>query len=310
MRKWPKPELWPSNLWDAYPGVRVWAFEDAPASSEAARNRYIRNAGRAEIVIWLIGSTTTPPIVEEINTCLAAGSKLLPFMLPAQQRDSQTQELIERVQKDVTWRRVERVNNLPNHIRTALTDEMVRGFRDPAPTNHDQLLRHKLRESVAHVKRQWTTLGVPDDISEGLAEDRSIGHKLEPPTSGVLMVKAVQGAGKTLAAHRLYQQTVDSRILDHFQPLPILLNARTIEGDLKNHIEDEIGDQGSVYNQPVLVIVDGLDEVGRYRAKPDSRSISIFHGREPQRIRGSDDQINPGIEGRWSLGSTTGVQRR
>ena len=41
--------------------MKVWAFEDAPASSEAARNRYIRNAGRADIVIWLIGSTTTTP---------------------------------------------------------------------------------------------------------------------------------------------------------------------------------------------------------------------------------------------------------
>ena len=29
-----------------YLGTRVWAFEDAPASSEAARDRYVRNAGR------------------------------------------------------------------------------------------------------------------------------------------------------------------------------------------------------------------------------------------------------------------------
>ena len=251
---------------DAYPGVRVWAFEDAPASSEAARDRYIRNAGRAEIVIWLIGSTTKPPIVEEIDACLRSGSKLLLFKLPAHQRDPKTRELIDRVQKEVTWRTVESVKKLPEQIHTALTDEIVRGYRDPAPIGHDQYLRHKLRASVADTKRLWTTLGVPDDISEELAENRSIGHKLEPPTSGVLMVKAAQGAGKTLAAHRLYQQTVDSRILDHFQPLPILLNARTIKGDLKNHIEDEIGDQGSVYNQPALVIIDGLDEVGRYKA--------------------------------------------
>ena len=32
-----------------YPGMRVWAFEDAPASPEQARDRYISNAGRADL---------------------------------------------------------------------------------------------------------------------------------------------------------------------------------------------------------------------------------------------------------------------
>ena len=41
---------------DAFPLTKVWAFEDAPASSEDARDRYVRNASRADMVIWLIGS--------------------------------------------------------------------------------------------------------------------------------------------------------------------------------------------------------------------------------------------------------------
>ena len=45
-----------------YPGMKVWAFEDTPASSEVARDRYIRNAEKADLVIWLIGSSTTDPI--------------------------------------------------------------------------------------------------------------------------------------------------------------------------------------------------------------------------------------------------------
>ena len=50
-----------------YPGMRCWAFENAPASSEQAREKYLRNAGEADFVIWLIGSTTTLPAVEEIE---------------------------------------------------------------------------------------------------------------------------------------------------------------------------------------------------------------------------------------------------
>ena len=182
-----------------YPTTRVWAFEDAPASSEAARERYIRNAGKADFVIWLIGSTTTQPVVEEVDACRRI---LLAFKLPAQQRDSRTQELIERVQKFVTWRKVEDVETLPEHIKTALTDEMVRAVRDPAPMNHDLYLEHKQRESIAETERLWTTLGVRDDIARELADDQSIGHKLDLPTTGVLQVIAIQGSGKTLAAHR------------------------------------------------------------------------------------------------------------
>ena len=156
---------------DNYQGMRVWAFEDAPASSERARDRYIRNAGRADLVIWLIGSTTTTPIVEEISACMRAQGNLLAFKLPARNRDNETETLIRRVSDYATWKTVEKVEDLPAHIKAALTDEMLRGYRDPAPANHDLFLKQKHRESVAETKRLWTTLGVPDEIAGDLAGD-------------------------------------------------------------------------------------------------------------------------------------------
>ena len=251
---------------DSYPGMKVWAFEGAPASSEAARNRYIKNAGRADIVIWLIGSTTTTPIVEEVSACMKAQGKLLAFKLPAAERDAKTEELIKEVSDYTTWKTVENAEDLPAHIRTALTDEMLRRYRDPAPVNHDRFLKQKLQESIADTKRLWTTLGIPDDIASELANDHSVGHKLTLPTTGTLTVNAPQGSGKTLAAQRLYQQALTNRIKDHFQPFPMFLNARNVSGELKDQIEGHARDQGSVYTQKILVIVDGLDETGRHNA--------------------------------------------
>ena len=251
---------------DKYPGMRVWPFEDAPASSEAARDRYIRNAGSADLVVWLVGSKTSAPVVEEIDACLAAGGKPLPFLLPVQLRDSQTQELIERVEKVVTWRKVEDTERLPEHIQKALTDEIVRRFRDPVPWNHDLFLKQKHRESITETKRLWTTLGVLDGIAGELADDNSIGNKVPFPTSGTLTVTAQQGSGKTLAAHRLYQQALVNRLQNHLQPFPIFLNARNISGDLKDQIEGYTREHGTVYTQMVLVIIDGLDEAGRHKA--------------------------------------------
>ena len=251
---------------DSFPVTKVWAFEDAPASSEVARDRYVRNAGRADMVIWLIGSTTTTPIVEEISACMRAQGRLLAFMLPATERDDETEALIRRVSNYATWKTVENVDDLPDHIRASLTDELLRRYRDPAPVNHDLYLRQKHRESIADTKRLWATLGVPEDIAGELAEDHSVGHKLTIPTTGTLTVNARQGSGKTLAAHRLYQLALLNRLQDHFQPLPVFLNARNISGDLKDHIEGYIREHGLVYTQRVLVIIDGLDETGRSKA--------------------------------------------
>lgn len=251
---------------DSFPLTKVWAFEDAPASSEAARDRYVRSAGGAEMVIWLIGSTTTTPIVEEINACMRAQGRLLAFKLPATERDDETEALIRRVSNYATWKTVENVDDLPAHIRASLADEILRRHRDPAPVNHDLYLKQKHRESIADTKRLWATLGVPEDIAGELAEDHSVGHKLTIPTTGTLTVNAQQGSGKTLAAHRLYQAALLNRLQNHSQPLPVFLNARNISGDLKDHIEGYVREHGPVYTQKVLVIMDGLDETGRSKA--------------------------------------------
>ena len=217
-------------------------------------------------MIWLIGSTTTTPIAEEINACMRDQGRILAFKLPARHRDDETETLIKRVSGYATWRTVENEENLPTHITAALTDEMLRRSRDPAPVNHDLFLRQKHRESIAESKRLWTTLGVSEDIATQLANDHSVGHKLTLPTMGTLVVNAQQGSGKTLAAQRLYQMTLTNRLQDHSQPLPVFLNARNITGDLKDQVEGYTREHGTVYTQRVLVIIDGLDETGRQKA--------------------------------------------
>ena len=249
---------------DNYPGMRCWAFENAPASSEQARKRYLRNAGQADFVIWLIGSTTTRPVVEEIEACMDAGGSLLAFMFPAESRDSDTEELINKASQYATWRRVNDIHNLPVHINTALTDEINRRLRDPSPVNHNLFLGRRLQESIAETKRLWTSLGVPDSVATELANDLSIGHKLVRELKGFQTVFASQGSGKTLAAQRLYQHSIRERLVDHTQPFPVFLRAREIEGNLNRLIENAAQGQASQYTERVKLIVDGLDEMGRY----------------------------------------------
>ena len=84
-------------------------------------------------MIWLIGSTTTTPIVEEISACMRAQGRLLAFKLPATQRDDETKTLIKKVLGYATWREVRDEANLSDHIHVALTDEMLRRASGPSP---------------------------------------------------------------------------------------------------------------------------------------------------------------------------------
>ena len=74
--------------------VHPWAFEFTPASSESPSNAYLRRVEDADFVVWLIGGTTTPAVVDEITACITAGRRLLAFEFPAPHRDAETRALI------------------------------------------------------------------------------------------------------------------------------------------------------------------------------------------------------------------------
>ena len=76
---------------------RPWAFEYTPASPETAEATYLRKIREADFVVWLVGSETTQPVVDEVNEAVAFARRLLVFKLPAEQRDSQTEDLLQRV---------------------------------------------------------------------------------------------------------------------------------------------------------------------------------------------------------------------
>ena len=141
-----------------YPGMKVWAFEDAPASPETARDRYTRNAEKADLVIWLIGSSTTKPIVEEISACMRTQGRLLAFKLPADGRDAETEALIKDVSDYATWKTVENVEELPAHINAALTDEMLRRVPRPGSSQPRAILEE---ETPGEHRRYQATLGHP-----------------------------------------------------------------------------------------------------------------------------------------------------
>lgn len=253
---------------DEFPLTRPWAFENMPASSEAAREHYLRYASEADFVIWLVGEETSPAVVDEIHACMGAQGRLLVFLLPSPSRDESTCELLNEVSKYTTWHEVESLDALGAHIRASLHDETVRAVRSPVPPGRVPQLNHQLAESISRSKRSWTSLGVPEDIAEELARDSSVGHMLSIPSGSITMVSGDQGVGKTLALQRLHQVATEKALKDSSQPYPVFVRARDIVlGTLGDYVERVVGNFTFPAVQPVLVLVDGLDEIGTDSAR-------------------------------------------
>ncbi len=260
----------------AFPITRPWAFEFTPASSEPPDHGYLRKVAEADFVVWLIDRETTQPVANEINTCISAGRRLLAFKLPSEGRDACTRNLIDRVSGYAKWRDVENLEGLPEHINAALSDEFVRGIRDPAPPARKHELGKQYRLSVSRCKRMWIALGVPDDIAAELSEDQSIGDMLKWPNQGLHMVVGDQGAGKTLALERLFQRLVMRALADSSQPFPLFANARDLREPLIEYVERM--SQG--YSQPSVqgtsILIDGLDEIGVTAANAMLEQVAAY----------------------------------
>ena len=245
---------------DGFPNCRVWAFESMPASSEPPHDYYLRAVANADFVIWLVGQETPPAVVDEIQTCMSVEGRLLAFMLPAETRDEQTRQLVEAIKESeyATWRNVDDPTGLRDEIQAALSDEVNRLVRDPEPPGRKHRLKELHRESLARCKQSLTILGVSDDI----ALDPSVGYELVVPTGGHQLVIGDQGVGKTLAVERLFQNAIGDALGDSSKPFPIFVRARYLSGSLRDYVEGMTRGYSFPTVQGVLVVIDGLDEVG------------------------------------------------
>lgn len=259
-----------------------WTFEFTPASSESPEDGYLRKVAEADFVIWLVGKDMTQPVANEINQCIAAGGRLLVFKLPSVSRDEQTLALLEKVSGIAKWQDVETVTELSQHIKFALSDEIVRTLRDPTPELRNKRLREMRSLSVSSCKAAWQALGVPEAIADELSKDIDVGSVLDYPGLGVHTVEGALGSGKTLASHRLFQLAVDRALTDSSQPFPILLAARELNGSLRGFIEKECKGYADPFTQGVFLLVDGVDERGAKEGKDLLRQASVYVDANPQ----------------------------
>ena len=275
--------------------VRPWAFEHTPASAETAEDNYLRKVREADFVLWLVGAETTQPVVDEVNEAISSDRKLLVFKLPAEQRDFQTQDLLDRVGTHVKWRVVDSIENLPAIVSQSVADAIIHSVRNPlAPARRRKLLQD-IRLSVARCKEQLLSLGVEECAADEMANDREGGNVLDTPASGAWSIVGEQGCGKSLAVERLFQRVAMNAVEDSSRPFPISVRARDLRGPLTKHIEECLQGYADPYDPRVLLIVDGVDELGSNRATDIYRQVTAYSDANPEAILILTTRELPGI---------------
>ena len=274
---------------------RPWAFEFTPASSESAKDTYLRKVREADFVVWLVGSETTQPVANELSEAITFSRKLLVFKLPVGQRDSLTCKLLDQVGNYTKWDEVNGIEDLSTHITKAFADEIVRAIRNPTTPGRTQRLEQDVRLSISRCKEALVSLGVDELVSEELANERDGGNFLKLPSAGVYTIIGEQGSGKTLAVERLFQSAAEDAGQDSTRPLPIFIRARDLRGSVANHVEQCLRDHTDPYNPHVLLLVDGVDELGSNRAADIFHQLASYAGANAEATVVSTARPLPGM---------------
>ena len=143
-------------------------------------------------------------------------------------------------------------------------------------------LESELKWSISACKESFIALGVNADIAAELANDADVGRVLEVPEPGLHLLLGDQGSGKSLASRRLFQRAVTDVIDDPSLPFPIFFEAREIREPVRRLIAERCLGNVDPHQQPALVVVDGIDEMGSKDATRLLRDLEIYADANPK----------------------------
>ena len=143
-------------------------------------------------------------------------------------------------------------------------------------------LESELKWSISACKESFITLGVNADMAAELANDADVGRVLDLPEPGLHLLLGDQGSGKSLASRRLFQRAVTDVIDDPSLPFPIFFEAREIREPIRYLIVERCLGNVEPHQQPVLVVVDGIDELGSNDATRLLRDLAIYSDANPK----------------------------
>lgn len=125
--------------------TRPWLFENAPASADTLDESYLRQVRSCDIFVILVVNQLSAPVLDEWATACQQGKRRLVFVQTRATGHARVAEWIKSL--DVRYDTFEDNEDLESKYACALSDELIRGYREFR-------LRHEdLRPLFAQVER-------------------------------------------------------------------------------------------------------------------------------------------------------------
>lgn len=230
-----------------------WAFEYTPASSESLEDGYLRKVREADLVLWLVGTTTTRPVENEVREAIACNRRLVVIKLPAEHRSPETITLLDSVPGK--WSDVK--GDLGNWIRLAVNDEITRAMRSKPGMDRIATIEELGRASRARCLERWLAAGVSPDVADELLFSDAGGswpELDERMSSGLTVLVGDVGAGKSLVAEKQFQSALERFATTASSPLPVFIRFRDLGSSLERAATSASADLGNPRRQGVFLV--------------------------------------------------------
>lgn len=161
------------------------------------------------------------------------------------------------------------LSGLASRIEANKTFQVSEGIAKSLGVNLLQVgmtLRRLREESTDRFYRRFDSLAVPESMFEALMNSLNAVPLPSLEESGLLVMEADAGSGKSTIADRLHQVAIELAEIDTDAPLPVLLQANRMKGNVREAIENLWGFSGELGVRQVDLVIDGLDETGSARA--------------------------------------------
>jgi hypothetical protein len=144
-----------------------------------------------------------------------------------------------------------------------------------ASVEANEQIRHYLddlgKEIHARCIELWRGIGLSEEEARYFADNKTIGKPSQEyfprDEMPLVILTAPVGSGKSLTAMRIVQETIETRKANNLSSVPVFFIAKEISGSLQQEIEGRVSNWGGLYNESLLVVIDGLDEVDSSKAE-------------------------------------------
>jgi GNAT superfamily N-acetyltransferase len=113
---------------EALPLTRPWAFEYSNASADPVKQTYLDKVDACDIFVIILGAEITEPVENEYSRACEREKRRLVFLKRTSVRAERLAKCIE-ARQDVTYTQFDDIDDLSEKVRSAIVDELIKGYR-------------------------------------------------------------------------------------------------------------------------------------------------------------------------------------